>query len=143
MKRPLYRILAGAIAAYKNCEDDPSRTEWRDRHREHIEHIMKNLMPSGSGWDLGTKFDFDNSNGERLVMFGEFHHMNDGGMYDGWTAHTITVKPSLQFGIDIHVKGKNRNEIKDYLHEMFHQVITEEYTVAETWPEEHLQGASA
>ena len=52
--------------------------------------------------------------------------MNENGMYDGWSEHTITVHPSLQFGFRLTVSGRDRKEIKDYLHETFDFVLREE-----------------
>ncbi len=53
-----------------------------------------------------------------------FHHMNDGGMYDGWTEHAVTVKPSLAYGIVLKIGGRNRNDIKDRIHEEFQHTLT-------------------
>jgi hypothetical protein len=51
--------------------------------------------------------------------------MNDAGYYDGWTDHIVIVSPSFD-GIDIKISGRNRNDIKDYLHDVFHAALTEE-----------------
>jgi hypothetical protein len=56
--------------------------------------------------------------------------MDDVGYYDGWTEHTLTVRPSLAFGIDLKFSGRNRNQIKDYLHEVFHEALTHEIDVS-------------
>jgi hypothetical protein len=45
--------------------------------------------------------------------------MNEGGYYDGWTEHQVIITPSLQHGFDVRVTGQDRNEIKDYLAELF------------------------
>ena len=50
--------------------------------------------------------------------------MNEGGFYDGWTTHDIIVTPSLVTTIDVRVTGRNKNDIKDYLAEMFDDVLT-------------------
>jgi hypothetical protein len=54
-----------------------------------------------------------------------YHHMNSDGYYDGWTEHEIIAKPSLVHGIDLEVKGRNRNEIKDYLHDTFYTCLNQ------------------
>ena len=46
-------------------------------------------------------------------------------MYDGWTNHTLTVRASLQFGIDLTISGRNRNQIKEYLYETFQCALTD------------------
>ena len=57
---------------------------------------------------------------DKLVFYTSFHHMNDNGFYDGWTEHTVTVRPSLQFGFNMKISGQNRNEIKYHLHDVFY-----------------------
>jgi len=52
--------------------------------------------------------------------------MNEHGFYDGWTEHRITVKPSLAFGFELTISGRDRNEIKDYLSDVFYLWLREE-----------------
>lgn len=52
--------------------------------------------------------------------------MNENGFYDGWTEHTITVRADLAHGFKISISGRNRNEIKDYLHEVFSDCLETE-----------------
>ena len=120
-QEPLFRLLAHKINAVSNCISSGNH-DWRSRHESDADYLAKNFLPSGSGVDCGTKIDWDLSlrtGGERIVLTASFHHMNDAGMYDGWTSHVITVKPSLMFGFDLSISGKNRNGIKEYLHEIF------------------------
>ena len=117
-KSILYRQLASTIEARLNCEQS-GNAEWFARHTDSIKQMVDDLMPSGSGWDSGTKIDLDNSHADKLVFYGSYHHMNDGGYYDGWTEHTITVTPSLAHDYHIRISGRNRNDIKEYLHEEF------------------------
>ena len=124
MKEKRYKILARVLQAYKNCIES-GNTEWEDRHERTIHDIMQSA-PSGSGIDSGTSIDYDRSNGNKLVFNTSFHHMNDAGFYDGWTEHIVTVYPHLCFGIDIRISGRNRNDIKDYLLDVFHYWLMEE-----------------
>ena len=117
------QALATAIAARNNWEarDDISRhcaIDWQ----ETIDTIME-TAPSGSGIDCGTKLHED-STGGRLVFVSEFHHMNEGGYYDGWTEHRIIVTPTFS-DFDIRVTGRNRNEIKDYLADVYEAWLSE------------------
>jgi hypothetical protein len=123
-KRILYKELASTIQARANCLKS-NNAEWLAKHTERI-HQLVDLLPSGSGWDNGTKIDLDASHANKIVLYGGFHHMNDGGFYDGWTEHTITVTPSLAFGFDLRISGRNRNDIKEYLHEMFSHALRQE-----------------
>src|SRR6266704_3653238 len=95
-ERPLYKHLASIVGARLNCQKSDN-IEWLDKHEESIEYLVKNFMPSGSGIDSGTKIDLDESTSEKLVFHFGFHHIDENGMYDGWTEHTLTVLPSLCF----------------------------------------------
>ena len=121
----IYQALAQYVDARQNCIKS-GNDGWKVKWEEKIQAVMETRMPSGSGWDCGTKIDLDSSTGEKIVLYGSYHHMNENGMYDGWSEHTITVRPSLQFGFRLTVSGRDRKEIKDYLHETFDFVLREE-----------------
>ena len=123
--RPLYRELASLVCARQNCAKS-GNSEWHDRHTERIEELVRNHMPSGSGIDSGTHLDLDKSSEDRLVFRFGYHHMNDCGIYDGWTEHKAIVIPSLQFGFHLNITGRDRNDIKDYLHDVFSAALSEE-----------------
>lgn len=128
MKRKLYQVIASTIDARLRCKET-GNTEWFQNHTDHLKYIEKNFLPSGSGIDGGTNIRFDESTGDKIVLGCGFHHMDENGMYDGWTDHTITITPSLIHGLNIKISGRNRNDIKEYLHEVFYQDLTrEDYT---------------
>lgn len=125
--------IASKLEARTNCLHSGSK-EWRERHTEKLEaltrihtetleSLVKNYLPSGSGFDDGVTLDLEGSTVDRVVFHTSFHHMNDNGYYDGWTEHTITVTPSFT-GINIEVTGKNRNDIKDYIVGAFYEALT-------------------
>lgn len=87
--------------------------------------IVKQCLPSGSGFDDGTKIDWKESTPDRLSLIADFHHMSEHGQYDGWTCHRVIVSASLLFEIDIRVTGRDRNEIKEYIAECFHHALRE------------------
>src|SRR5580765_24295 len=93
--RKLFKHIASATQARLNCIAEENRTgkphEWTARHESTIEDLVKDFLPHGSGIDSGVKFDFDKSNGEKLIFYFGFHHMNEDGYYDGWTEHALTV----------------------------------------------------
>ena len=117
MTKPVYEAIALALLAVRNCEQS-GNSEWLAKHRDRIRTLVREHMPSGSGIDTGTTLD-DRSTPDRLVFVFSFHHMNEHGSYDGWTEHTAIVTPSLAFGLDVRITGRNRNQIKDYLHETY------------------------
>ncbi len=118
MKTKLYAQLAMLICARLNCISK-GNSEWEAKHEEQILSIVKDTAPSGSGIDCGTKINLDDSAPEKLVFDFSYHHMNDGGYYDGWTEHRLIVTPSLQFGCNLKITGKDRNDTKEYLHEVY------------------------
>lgn len=119
----LYKRIASAVAARANCAATDNQ-EWFARHTQTIESLVREHMPSGSGFDSGTQFIFPESKPNRLVFFTEFHHMNDGGYYDGWTKHNVIVTPDLVCGFDLHVTGRDRNNIKDYIGDAFQEALS-------------------
>jgi hypothetical protein len=125
MKKPLYTVLASLMGAYHRCIESRNE-EWERKHRERIEALVRQYLPSGSGFDTGTKIDFACSTEERLEFDTAFHHMNDVGYYDGWTEHGIIVTPSLSSGFKLRITGRNRRDIKDYIAEQVDHILHEE-----------------
>lgn len=119
-----YQRLSNLIMARENCIK-AGNLEWAKKHEEAI-HVILSHFPSGSGFDTGTKIDLTRSTPEKLVFGVSFHHMNENGMYDGWTAHTVTVKASLLYGVMFVISGRNRDNIKDHITEIFSDVLEEE-----------------
>ena len=116
----VYQKLALSADARLTCIKRNNK-EWEDKHEETIENIVKNQLPSGSGIDSGNKFNYEKSNGDKLVLDSAFHAMDENGMYEGWIDYNVTVKPSLMHEITIDIRGNfgNRQEIKDMLCETY------------------------
>ena len=155
MARYLYSELSSLIQARANCvekmdklnpnavsasvpmhENDYHITQnWRDRHEDLADQLVREHMPSGSGFDSGTKLDWDASHAEKLVFTTAFHHMNENGYYDGWTEHVVTVTPSLAHGFHLRISGRNRNDIKEYIDEQFRYALMRdvEWDIVRTW----------
>jgi hypothetical protein len=124
--------LSNAIVARANCAKS-GNTEYYAKWDALIEQIAENCLPSGSGFDCGTKVDLTEnrgvcaSNGQlKIVLTTSFHHMDENGYYDGWTEHKITVKPCLLFGFSLTISGRDRNGIKEYMHETFSHALEQE-----------------
>lgn len=125
MKAKLYQHLARKLAAIANCKAHGNR-EWCERHQDAIVKLS-DFLPHGSGFDRGTKLLQPESNPEKLVFSADFHHMDDGGFYCGWTEHTVIVTPSLVFGFTLKVTGRDKRDIKDYIASTFHELLSREY----------------
>lgn len=122
--KPLFAILASALQARLNCEKS-GNTEWFIRHLEKIEDFCKKYLPHGSGFDSGCNFDPDASRPNRLVFSADFHHMNENGFYDGWTTHSVIITPDLAFGFNMRITGRDKREIKEYISQVFHDVLSQ------------------
>jgi len=53
--------------------------------------------------------------------------MDGMGGYDGWTEHKITVRPSLQFGFNMKISGRDRNGAKEYLYQVYEEWLNSEH----------------
>ncbi len=130
MTKALYQILASTLQAYDNCTKNGAtqsqKAEWTARHRDAIYDLVEQFMPRGSGIDSGTKIAWDESTPNKLVFTTAFHHMDENGYYDGWTEHKVIVTPSLSMGYDLKITGRDRNDIKDYLAEVYTAALDEE-----------------
>jgi hypothetical protein len=135
---PLYKQIASAVDARSRCILRGS-TEWEQRWDARIKK-MEEALPSGSGFDNGTTITVghpgtsvgDRSIPDRLVLVTSFHHMDEGGGYDGWTEHQVRVTASLIFDFELRVTGPNRNDIKDHIAETFQAAL------AEVYPDNHF-----
>ena len=121
MATKLYAQISSALVAMRNCQKT-NNSEWEAKHLDTIENLVREL-PSGGGFDSGTSIDLDASQENKLVLNTAFHHMTDNGMYDGWTEHTVIIRPSFD-GFTVDVKGRDRNDIKDYIAQSFYDVQT-------------------
>ena len=117
MKRKTIQLISQLLAQIENCEKS-NNSEHKAIAESRLKDIEINHLPSGSGIDNGTTICRESSTPDKIVLFTSYHHMNEGGYYDGWTEHKITVTPAFD-GFHIKVGGKNRNEIKDYLWDTF------------------------
>ena len=125
MNNKLYRHFAGSLQAYQNCIKTGNKI-WEDKHKEKLNELVKNEMPHGSGIDSGMALDLENSNPNKLIFTFEFHHMNENGMYDGWTDHKLIVTPDLYNKFNLKITGRDKNYTKEYLYEIFHYALLQE-----------------
>lgn len=130
MKTKVYAEIAVLLSAIRSCEAS-GKSDWKARHKARVRRIIENHLPHGSGFDNGVKIDLDASTSEKLVFLTSFHHMNDHGMYIGWTEHKVIVTPSLAFGYAIKVTGPNKRDIRSYISEMFGYGLSEHVGVCD------------
>jgi hypothetical protein len=116
-KKSLAEVIAQSLKSIENCSES-GNYEWRRIHARSLLMFCQEYLPSGGGFDSGTKL-LAESTPENLVFHTWFQHMNDAGYYDASTEHRVTVESSFVFGLSIRVSGSNRNDIKDYIAETF------------------------
>lgn len=122
-------ILSNAV---RMLGDTSSKTV-RDLLNEWLARIEREVLPSGSGFDRGTKLDLDASAPERLVFTTDFHHMGEGGAYCGWSSHIVTVTPSFIGGFVIDMDSDFsavdygsrpiEEDFRDYVADTFRHVL--------------------
>jgi hypothetical protein len=122
---PVYRRIGGLVQAIRNCEAS-GNAEWLEKHTETLEKVVKAHMPSGAGFDAGTTLDLAESTPERLVFITAFHHLDESGVYDGWTKHRVIITPSLARQYNVRVLGGDRKGIKEYIGDCFHCSLGED-----------------
>lgn len=60
--KPLCTTLACLVFARLNCLKDDYNKEWAAKHKDRAEALVKEHMPSGSGFDSGTTLNWEASN---------------------------------------------------------------------------------
>lgn len=116
----LDKLIAQLIDARLRCLE--TGNTFADTHTDTLRQLA-NLLPHGSGIDAGVTVDLERSHLEKIVLNTAFHHMDEHGFYDGWTEHTVTVTPSFLGDRRLRISGPNRNDIKEYLHQTFDDVL--------------------
>jgi len=121
----LYQKIANLLQAMENCRKS-GNTDWFVRHAQAIRELEKQL-PNGAGFDAGTVIALDISRPDRFVLNTSYHHMNADGFYVGWTEHQIVVKPAFVNHIHLIISGPNKNDIKDYIHDVIYDALVAEF----------------
>ena len=52
--------------------------------------------------------------------------MNNEGFYSGWSEHKVIVSPDLQFDFILKVTGRDKNNIKSYIEDVFNGWLSSE-----------------
>lgn len=127
MSRTLASKIASLVDARARCL--ATGNTWAETHTTRLRALIREFLPSGSGFDNGSTIYLDESSADKIVLATSFHHMDEMGGYDGWTDHKITVRPSLVHGFTLTIGGRNRNDIKDYIAETFQHCLSQELTL--------------
>lgn len=112
--------ISSLLYSYANSKGQ----ENKDHFAVLIEDFGREHLPHGSGLNGVVEIDLDRSNPEKIVINCEYHHMCKSGFYGEWTNHTVTITPSFN-GFNIKISGRNRNDIKEYLYDVFSYAMGE------------------
>lgn len=125
MKTTIIKHIARNLEWYRGLLASPEASEkWMGECLTRIYKLNKEL-PHGSGIDAGCEIDENRSTKNKIVISFGFHHMDENGMYDGWTNHDLIIRPDFD-GFKIKITGPDRNFIKDYLCSLFEHELQKE-----------------
>ena len=104
-----------------------SQENWAKRTKELS--LLNELLPKGNGIQrqLGLPVILLESTKKRIVIDTAYRHTYDS--YDTtsrWTVHQVVITPSFEGEIDIRITGKNVNNVKDYLYDVFRESLMSE-----------------
>lgn len=118
--KPLYKHIAMKVQAYRNFMDT-GNAAMADRYADEVYELIKRYMPSGSGINAGTEFDW-RSTGNKLIFFFEYHHIKN-ERYTSVDIYHLFVTPSLMNGIDLRLTGCKDSDLADYLYQTFRTAL--------------------
>lgn len=127
-KQVLISRIAGLINARQNCKES-NNDEWYEKHTEALHDIESDLLPHGSGIDSGCTIDLEKSTDSRIVINVPFHTMDPNGFYAGWRDYTVIVTPSLISRFNLRITGRDYNNLKEHLYQVFEYELSQEIAV--------------
>jgi hypothetical protein len=134
-KMKVYQKIAETcnwIQALERTEAISDQEKWESIAWNRLKNIEDNYLMSGSGFDAGTCILEAQSSSKKIVLHSSFHHMNENGMYDGWSEFDIIITPVLtSTGYDVRIVKKDilrkyRWDI-DYLYDEVCHCLDKEY----------------
>ena len=86
--------------------------------------LLQELLPIVKGIEKKSVILLKSTE-NRIVIDTAYWH----DLLQEWTEHQIVVTPSFEGEINVRVTGKNVDNIKEYLHEVFREALMKEYEV--------------
>ena len=124
MKTKLIARIYRTLQAKDNCEKS-NNIDWINNHEFSLYEIERNYLPHGSGID--SECTIDRTFKENKVIINvPYHNMDENGFYCDWSEFKIICKPGFD-SIDMKIQGKDKYLHKDYLYDLFDQVLNEEF----------------
>ena len=92
--------------------------------------LLQELLPNGNGIRRQLKCVISlKSTKERIVIDTSYCHSNYSDERSRWTEHQVVITPSFEGEIGIRIAGKNVNNLKKYLDDVFREALMKEYAV--------------
>ena len=110
--------LKDYVKAKEYCDRVNPENEIQQQTYDRCEAIIKQFedaLPIGSGIVSTEVISVTN---KKIVISFDYQHLNENGYYDGWTHHEARITATFG-GYTMYISGRNRNDIKPYLHELF------------------------
>lgn len=122
----LYQAIAQAL---RILSDDNAALNARLLAENALERAAE-ALPSGSGFDCGTKID-DQINARAYALTFDYHHMDDMGGYCGWTSHTATIEADW-FDYTVTITGDSLDDFggdhtEEYFIDALRGALSEEF----------------
>ena len=84
--------------------------------------LLQELLPIGEGIETGSVILLKSTK-KRIAIETIYWHPN---YSDEWSKHQVIITPSFEDEINIRITGKNENNIKEYLHNVFREALMSE-----------------
>lgn len=119
--------LCKAIVQSNDIVRSSATTEnvW-DQHDDILDFIEQELLPSGSGFDSGTKINREKTTDTRIVLDTAVHPLTDAGYYTAWKHFSIIVSASHLFGFTVKSSKKLPWYIREWVLDTFYEVLDTE-----------------
>ena len=111
---------------YQKIARVASQKNWAKRTKELS--LLQKLLPNGKGIREreGLAVILLESTKKRIVIDTTYWHTNNS---DERTSHQVIITPSFEGEINIRITGKNKDNVKEYLHDIFREALMKEYAV--------------
>ena len=88
--------------------------------------LLNELLPNGNliRREGGTMISLKSTETKIVIDTAYWHYETS-----RWTEHQVVITPSFEDEINIRVTGKNEDNIKEYLQDIFREALMKEYVV--------------
>jgi hypothetical protein len=128
--RKVYIELANGL---RIINDRYMKQELKDSWEAYLADIIKNLLPSGSGFDSGCQLCWNDSTDSTIYINSAYHCRDEFGGYCGWiefqviisTPNSLLHEFELDFKIITGVNLWEEFQLNDYIADTFYHAITQ------------------